>query len=65
VAALQGASNRLINVETLSEEEVRTLHRHYEKLIALASRDDDLQKSRSIEQAETRHHLKQRRPPRA
>src|SRR5438128_1330491 len=29
VAALEGASNRLINVEDLSEEEVRTLHQHY------------------------------------
>src|SRR6266404_2945909 len=35
VAALEGASNRLINVEDLSEEEVRTLHEHYLHLAAL------------------------------
>src|ERR687897_271444 len=29
VAAMKGASNRLIDVEDLSESEVRLLHRHY------------------------------------
>ena len=29
VAALKGASNRLIDVEELSEEELQVLHRHY------------------------------------
>src|SRR5262245_28646065 len=32
VAALEGASNRLIDVESLSEEEVRRLHRRYQSL---------------------------------
>jgi low affinity Fe/Cu permease len=32
VAALQGASNRLINVEDLSEDEVHKLHEDYQKL---------------------------------
>src|SRR5438132_12810040 len=35
VAAIAGASNRLINVEDLSEDEVRTLHLHYAKLVDL------------------------------
>ena len=30
VAALQGASNRLINVEDLTETEIRLLHAHYQ-----------------------------------
>src|SRR5713101_5079999 len=34
VAVLQGASNRLINVEDLTEDEVGLLHRHYERLVA-------------------------------
>ncbi|MGH7311807.1 MAG: low affinity iron permease family protein [Candidatus Rokuibacteriota bacterium] len=63
VAALQGASNRLINVENLSEKEVQTLHLHYQRLIALARRDADLQQSRSIEEAEARHDVTQRRAP--
>jgi low affinity Fe/Cu permease len=61
VAALQGASNRLINVEALNEGEVQTLHGHYDKLVALASQDGDLHKSHSVEEAETRHQVKRRR----
>jgi low affinity Fe/Cu permease len=61
VAAVQGASNRLINVENLNEAEVQTLHTHYQKLVALARQDADLQKSHSIEEAESRHAVKRRR----
>ena len=61
VAALAGASNRLINVEDLTEEEVRILHRHYETLVAIAKRDGDLTRSHSVEEAENRHGLKKRR----
>jgi low affinity Fe/Cu permease len=54
VAVLQGASNRLINVEDLTEQEVQTLHRHYQALVALAKRDGTLTASHSVEEAETR-----------
>jgi low affinity Fe/Cu permease len=54
VAVLQGASNRLINVEDLTEQEVQTLHRHYQTLVALAKRDSTLTASHSVEEAETR-----------
>src|SRR6266511_4993800 len=33
VAALAGASNRLISVEDLSEEELQVLHKHYQRLV--------------------------------
>ena len=39
VAALQGASNRLINVEDLTETEIRLLHEHYQRLVTMAKRD--------------------------
>jgi low affinity Fe/Cu permease len=65
VAALQGASNRLINVEDLSESEVRLLHRHYGQLAQLSSENGSLTESHSIEQAVTRHASKQKRPPQA
>jgi low affinity Fe/Cu permease len=55
VAALQGASNRLIDVETLSEGELRVLHAHYAMLANMAARDLDLLKSHSVEEAERRH----------
>ena len=61
VAALQGASNRLINVEDLTEEEVRLLHRHYARLVALARESGEFTKSHSVEEAAMRHALKQRR----
>src|SRR6185503_3235666 len=36
VAAMQGASNRLIDVEAMSEKELATLHRFYAELAKLA-----------------------------
>jgi low affinity Fe/Cu permease len=62
VAAVQGASNRLINVEDLTEEEVLLLHRHYQRLGELAKRDARLTESHSIEEAETRWVAKKRGP---
>jgi low affinity Fe/Cu permease len=59
VAAVHGASNRLINVEDLSEKEVEALHRHYCKLVELARADGEMTESHSIEEAKSRHHRKQ------
>jgi low affinity Fe/Cu permease len=59
VAAIEGASNRLIDVEDLSEHELDTLHRHYAKLAQMAKRDTSLTRSHSIEEAEGRHARKQ------
>ena len=58
VAAMQGASNRLINVENMSEEEIAILHQHYGKLLELARADQSLTQSHSIEEAEERHQKK-------
>ena len=55
VAAMAGASNRLINVEDLSEGEVRTLHLHYAKLVELAKKDLEMTVSHSIEDAQEDH----------
>jgi low affinity Fe/Cu permease len=58
VAALDGASNRLIDVEDLTEAEIVTLHKHYQKLVAMAKKDLKLTQSHSIEEAEARHETK-------
>jgi low affinity Fe/Cu permease len=58
VAALEGASNRLIDVEDLTEEEIETLHKHYQKLVTMAKEDSKLTVSHSIEEAEERHERK-------
>jgi low affinity Fe/Cu permease len=61
VAALEGASNRLIDVENLTEEEIETLHTHYQRLVAMAKKDLQLTQSHSIEEAEARHEIKHKK----
>jgi low affinity Fe/Cu permease len=53
VAALQGASNRLIDIEDLSEQELDTLHGHFRTLASIARRERDLLRSHSVEEAES------------
>ena len=60
VAAIEGASNRLIDVEDLTEEEIKTLHKHYQTLSRMAKKDFKLTASHSIEEAEARHKRKHR-----
>ena len=60
VAAIEGASNRLISVEDLSERDLDVLHKHYRKLAEMAQHDDKLTRSHSIEEAEARHRTKQK-----
>src|SRR5512132_447717 len=61
VAALEGASNRLIDVEDLTEEEIKTLHTHYQRLVAMAKKDLSLTQSHSVEEAEARHEIKHKK----
>jgi low affinity Fe/Cu permease len=58
VAAMEGASNRLIDVEDLSEAEIIALRKYYRRLIELAHQDDNLTTTHSIEEAATRHGAK-------
>ena len=58
VAAIQGASNRLIDVESLSETDLQMLHDHYVQLATLAKQDLDICKSHSIDEAKARHEEK-------
>jgi low affinity Fe/Cu permease len=66
VSAMQGASNRLIDVEALSEKDLATLHRYYAELTHLARTAGDVTESHSVEEARQRHSLKSdgRRPRR-
>ena len=52
VAALEGSSNRLINVEDLSEDELTTLHTYYRRLADLAKEHSEITASHSVEEAE-------------
>ena len=61
VAALEGASNRLIEVEGLSEHELRTLEKHFSTLARLAREEVDIAQSHSVDEADRRHSIKSRR----
>jgi low affinity Fe/Cu permease len=58
VAAKKGASNRLLNAEDLTEEELHTLHRHYARLVELARQETTIGETHSVEEAEERHRVK-------
>jgi low affinity Fe/Cu permease len=62
VAAMQGSSNRLIDIEDLSEKELKTLQVHFRRLAEIAKKDEDLTRSHSIEEAETRQSWKRDSP---
>jgi low affinity Fe/Cu permease len=61
VAALEGASNRLVDVEDLSEKELQTIHAFYAHLSERARRDTDITASHSIDEAEALHRHKHQR----
>ena len=58
IAATKGASNRLINAQDFSEEEIKTLHDFYSALAEMAKKDNDLGKTHSVEEAEDNHNEK-------
>jgi low affinity Fe/Cu permease len=65
VAALHGASNRLIDVEDMNEADLVRLHRFYRHLAEMAKRDFELGQSHSVEEADALHHRKRKKatPP--
>jgi low affinity Fe/Cu permease len=58
IAATKTASNRLIDVEDLTEEELITLKNFYVHLSDLAEKDGDLLSTHTIEEAHELHTLK-------
>lgn len=61
VAAVDGASNRLIDVEDLSERELQILHIHFRRLAEMARNEADVLASHSIDEADARHAAKRHR----
>src|SRR4051794_1109976 len=58
VAAVDGASNGLINIEDLTERELQVLGEHYHQLAAMAKKETKLGVSHSVEEARVRHEQK-------
>ena len=51
IASVKGASNRLVNIEDLNEEELDQLHRLYIRLSTQSKKGADIKASQSIETA--------------
>jgi low affinity Fe/Cu permease len=60
VASSRLASNRLIDVEDLTEQELFTLHKYYRELAQMNKADKSMHESHSIEEAQELHKLKQK-----
>ena len=62
IASNRNSSNRLINIEDLTEEELETIKNFYIKLSNLAQKDKeiDLRKTHSYEEADNLHKSKSR-----
>ena len=58
VASLKGPSNRLIDVEDLSETDLKILSNYYRRLSEVAKKEHDLSVSHSIEEADELHKIK-------
>jgi low affinity Fe/Cu permease len=58
IGSLKGPSNRLIDAEDFSEDELNTLAKYYRHLATLAGKEKDLSVSHSIEEASQLHNDK-------
>jgi len=61
VAAHEFASNRLVNVENMSEEEMKVIQKYYSQLSTMTKQEESLQQSHSIEEAEQLNIIKKER----
>ena len=58
VAANESASNRLVNVEGMTEDELKVIQKYYSKLSEFANRQNTLQQSLSIDEVHEEHTIK-------
>ena len=58
IAATKGASNRMVSIEDLNEEELDKLHKFYKKLTELEAKQSDFGASHSIDAAKDNHESK-------
>jgi low affinity Fe/Cu permease len=61
VAAHEFASNRLVNVESMSEEELKVIQKYYSRLSMTAKNEESLRQSHSIDEAEQMSDIKTQR----
>lgn len=60
IASHKEASNRLIDIEDLTSDELEVLKKFYIKLAVLSAQENDLHSSHSIDEASLRHQSKRK-----
>jgi low affinity Fe/Cu permease len=55
IAASNGASNRIVDIEDLTEEELNALKKYYVKLSELAEKESNVLSTHSIDEAQSNH----------
>lgn len=60
IASSRMASNRLIDIEDLTEDELISLEKYYAELVKMSKKDKTMHQSHSIEEASELHHAKVR-----
>jgi len=58
VASYEFSNNRLVDIEDMTEEEMITVQKYYQRLSELSKNDESLQTSHSIDEAHNLHELK-------
>ena len=58
VAAHEFASNRLVDVENMTEDELKIIQKYYSRLSAMTKKDENLLQSHSIDEASAQHQFK-------
>ncbi|WDF54125.1 low affinity iron permease family protein [Mucilaginibacter sp. KACC 22063] len=61
IAAHEGASNRMVNIEDLSEHEIEQIHKFYVRLSELSKKEDNLGCTHTIDAADFNHSYKEER----
>ncbi len=59
VASSELSSNRLVDIESMTEAEMEVVKKYYHKLSMLTQKEESLHLSHSIDQAEKNHEIKQ------
>jgi low affinity Fe/Cu permease len=58
VASHEFASNRLVNVENMTEDELKVIKKYYAQLSEFTKKEESLQQSHSIDEAKAAHNFK-------
>jgi low affinity Fe/Cu permease len=61
IAAHEFASNRLVNAENMSEEELKVIQKYYSRLNEITKNEENLQQSHSIDEARESNEIKKGR----